>query len=351
MLPPEVNSGRMFAGPGPSSLLAAAASWSSAGEGLFTAAQAYRATLSDLATAWMGRSSAAAVSSGVLYATWLEATAAQALHTSAQLDATVAAFEAAHAATVHPAIVFSNREQVATLNATNLLGVNTPAIMALEAVYAEMWAQDATAMYTYLASSVETWKLDRFTPPAQSTTPSAVTAQPAAVTEAAATPAGSAQSVLSSLSNFFSDPTVQTVNGYLENVVSGGSFNPTNIAGLLFSGHDFLPGQYPDELAPTMRNIFSEPQAVIDGVAPPNATATAGTAAQIRGLSVPEGWGQQAMLASHSSPQTTPLATEETAPGPAGAPGMYGAPGAGRGSFQQVKYGRKLTVIPKPTIS
>ena len=40
-----------------------------------------------------------------------------------------------------------------TLIATNVLGQNTPAIAATEAQYAEMWAQDAEAMYGYAASS------------------------------------------------------------------------------------------------------------------------------------------------------------------------------------------------------
>jgi PPE-repeat protein len=37
--------------------------------------------------------------------------------------------------------------------ATNFLGQNTPAIAATEAHYAEMWAQDAAAMYGYAGSS------------------------------------------------------------------------------------------------------------------------------------------------------------------------------------------------------
>ncbi len=58
------------------------------------------------------------------------------------------------AATVNPALVASNRATLAALVATNFLGINTPAIMATQAQYAEMWVQDATAMYTYAASSL-----------------------------------------------------------------------------------------------------------------------------------------------------------------------------------------------------
>ncbi len=38
--------------------------------------------------------------------------------------------------------------QLAILVATNFFGQNTPAITATETEYAEMWAQDAVAMYT-----------------------------------------------------------------------------------------------------------------------------------------------------------------------------------------------------------
>ena len=55
--------------------------------------------------------------------------------------------------TVPPPLIAANRVQLMTLIATNLFGQNTPAIMATEAEYSEMWAQDATAMYSYAANS------------------------------------------------------------------------------------------------------------------------------------------------------------------------------------------------------
>lgn len=50
-------------------------------------------------------------------------------------------------------MVAANRALLAALVATNFLGINTPAIMATEAHYMEMWAQDAMAMYAYAAAS------------------------------------------------------------------------------------------------------------------------------------------------------------------------------------------------------
>jgi PPE-repeat protein len=45
-----------------------------------------------------------------------------------------------------PSVTAANRAQLASLIATNLLGQNAPAIVATEAQYAEMWAQDVTAL-------------------------------------------------------------------------------------------------------------------------------------------------------------------------------------------------------------
>ncbi len=46
----------------------------------------------------------------------------------------------------HPSAVAANRVALQALVARNILGQNTPAIMATEAQYAEMWAQDVAAM-------------------------------------------------------------------------------------------------------------------------------------------------------------------------------------------------------------
>ena len=87
------------------------------------------------------------------YTTWMSMTGAKAEQAASQAAAAAGAFEAAFAMTVPPPEVAANRTQLATLIATNFLGLNTPAIAANEAQYGEMWAQDAAAMYGYAASS------------------------------------------------------------------------------------------------------------------------------------------------------------------------------------------------------
>ncbi len=61
--------------------------------------------------------------------------------------------------------------------------------MATEAEYGEMWAQDATAMYSYAASSASASTFSSLTPPPQTTNPGGVGGQAGAVAQVTATQA------------------------------------------------------------------------------------------------------------------------------------------------------------------
>ena len=129
---------------------------------------------------------------------WLTYTAESAASAAAQAMASAAAFETAYAMTVPPADVAANRALLARLVATNTFGQNVPAIAAAEARYSEMWAQDASAMYGYAASSAAAGRLSPLTEPTSVSTPAGIANQAAAVAQAAAS--GSAvQEGLSSL--------------------------------------------------------------------------------------------------------------------------------------------------------
>jgi hypothetical protein len=54
----------------------------------------------------------------------------------------------------HPSPVAANRVTLASRVATNFLGQNTPAIMAAKAQYAELWAQDVSALLGYHQGAV-----------------------------------------------------------------------------------------------------------------------------------------------------------------------------------------------------
>jgi PPE-repeat protein len=191
MLPPEINSGRMYAGPGSESMMVAATAWDELAAELGTAASSYNSVITELTGApWVGPSSTAMVSAVVPYVSWLSTAAAQAEESASQARAAAGAFEAAFAMTVPPPVIVANRVLLATLVATNFFGQNTPAIMATEAQYMEMWAQDAAAMYGYAASSAVASVLTPYDSPPNTSTPDAVANQAAAVTQASATPAG-----------------------------------------------------------------------------------------------------------------------------------------------------------------
>ena len=161
--PPEVNSGLMYSGPGSGPLMAAATAWDELAAELGTAASGYGSVVTELTGApWLGPSSRAMMAAVIPYVNWLNTTAGQAEDTANQARLSAAAYETAFMGTVPPTEIAANRVQLATLIATNFLGINTAAIMATEAQYIEMWLQDATTMYAYAAAASLTTQLAPF---------------------------------------------------------------------------------------------------------------------------------------------------------------------------------------------
>jgi PPE-repeat protein len=150
VLPPEVNSARMYVGEGSGPMLAAAAAWDGLAGELGSAAASFGSVTSALASeSWQGAASAAMTSVAARYVGFLNTAATQADGAATQAKATAAAFEAARGATVHPALVSANRTHLVSLVTSNLFGQNAPAIAATEANYEQMWAQDVEAMAGY----------------------------------------------------------------------------------------------------------------------------------------------------------------------------------------------------------
>jgi PPE-repeat protein len=193
LFPPEINSGRMYSGPGPGPMLAAAEAWDSLASDLGFASAGYSSTLAELTGgAWTGPTSSAMVAAVAPYVDWLSGTAAQAEETANQARAAVAAYEAAFAMTVPPPAVAANRSLLMALVASNIFGQNTPAIAATEALYVEMWAQDAAAMYGYAAASSAAAVVTPFVVPSPTANQDGASNQANAVANAVATPAGQA---------------------------------------------------------------------------------------------------------------------------------------------------------------
>jgi PPE-repeat protein len=213
--PPEVNSGLMYAGPGAGSMVGAAAAWDGLAADLRSAASAYDSVISGLISGpWVGPSATAMAAAATPYVTWMGATAGQAELAAAQAQMAAGAYAEAFAMTVPPPLIVANRAQLMLLVATNFFGQNTPAIAATEAEYAEMWSQDAAAMYGYAANSAAaTAPVTPFTAAPQTTNLGGLAAQGAASAQNVASSVGTG--VQQALSQFMS-----SISGALQTLAS-----------------------------------------------------------------------------------------------------------------------------------
>ncbi|MGH3554921.1 MAG: PPE family protein [Mycobacterium sp.] len=206
-LPPEINSARMYSGPGSGPMMAAAAAWDALAAQLSYTATGYGSVVSELtATGWLGPASLSMVTAATPYVAWLHSTAAQAEQTAAQAKEAAAGYELAFAMTVPPPVIAANRTLLMTLIATNFFGQNAPAIAATEAHYAEIWLQDAAAMYGYAGSSAAAIQLTPFTPPQPTTDPAGLAAQSGTVANAAGNAAAAQPTTLSQLVSTLASP-------------------------------------------------------------------------------------------------------------------------------------------------
>ena len=333
-LPPEINSTRMYSGPGSSPLLASAAAWDALAVELENFAIGISSTLSELqGQSWSGAASSAMAAAAAPYVAWATTTAAQAEETAGRARAAAAAYEAAYAATVPPAVVMANRMLLVTLIATNFLGQNTPAIAAAEAAYAEMWAQDAAAMYGYATSASEAATLTAFGQPPQTTNSAGRSTPAAAVGQALNASVGNSSTTLTHLTSAtalssaaqpdastssgattiidtfapvtaFDDVINSTVLGFLipKTIFQGGSyFLATQRTGVLGSDLPVRPPA-PEGAAATISTRSSP------GPSDP-VLASVGRATPVGGLSVPQNWTAATPAAG---PVTEPIPPAET---------------------------------------
>ncbi len=390
-LPPEVNSARMYSGPGSAPMLAAAGGWNTMAAELHSAATSYGSVVSELVSqGWFGASSASMVAAAAPYVAWLSAIAGQAEQAGVQANAAATAYESAFAATVPPAVIAANRAQLATLVATNVFGQNTPAIAATEAQYAEMWAQDAAAMNGYANASAAATQLAPLTPPQSSTQADAVANQAATVAHAAQTPAGTVQSTLSSAgSNVAGSLSLGSVSSWLAGLLAGtdnsavgtflsgnffstlvvngglasGAYNPEFILGSV-AGFNFLNTS---EGGASLLSGLGDAAAVGSGALESGAVgSTALGSTALTGASVSAGLGHASLVGAVSVPPSwasaaaiSPAATAVPATGlseigasspAAGGQGGFAAPMSGAGGRRRAipKYGFRPVVMSRP---
>ncbi|CAJ1499636.1 PPE family protein [[Mycobacterium] holstebronense] len=377
-LPPEINSGLMYAGSGAAPMMAAAAAWNGIGAELATTASSYQSVIATLTgEEWLGPASTAMAAAVAPFVAWLNQTAAAAEHAAAQATASAAAYQAAFAMTVPPPAVAANRAQLAALVATNFLGVNTAAIATTEALYAEMWAQDAAAMYGYAASSALAGVLNPLNQPAQTTNPAGTAGQTAAVAQATTSNAGSnsgLSQLVSSLPNAvqgLASPAeatnslgdiinstqnigiwnaFQTYGSAIGNVASWNMFAGISAAAGLASAH--APEGLVDVLVDSPTST-----AEAGAAAGRSVLVSVGQAAPAGGLSVPASWPGALPAEAGAAPLITSEwvadAAEEGAAVNAIPAGIPAAAAAGRGGLglSNPKYGVKPTVMARPVVA
>ncbi|AFE13032.1 PPE family protein [Mycobacterium tuberculosis RGTB423] len=292
-LPPEVNSVRMYAGPGSAPMVAAASAWNGLAAELSSAATGYETVITQLSSeGWLGPASAAMAEAVAPYVAWMSAAAAQAEQAATQARAAAAAFEAAFAATVPPPLIAANRASLMQLISTNVFGQNTSAIAAAEAQYGEMWAQDSAAMYAYAGSSASASAVTPFSTPPQIANPTAQGTQAAAVATAAGTAQSTLTEMITGLPNALqslTSPLLQSSNGplsWLWQILFGTPNFPTSISALLTDLQPYASFFYNTEGLPYfsigMGNNFIQSAKTLGliGSAAPAAVAAAGDAAK-----------------------------------------------------------------------
>ena len=309
-------------------MLAASAGWDKLSGELYSAAASYSSVVSGLTEgSWQGPASASMAAAAATHVAWMAAAATQAEETANQARAAAAAFEAAFAATVPPPIIAANRALLATLVATNFLGINTAAIMATEAHYAEMWAQDAAAMYSYASSSAAAATLTPLTPPKPNTNPGGLAAQSAAVTNSNGTSAGTStqtiiQQILDDINKALEPDVVNsaisayaTIPSIILSAISSLSSGTANSAATAADATVAALTNVGTGLSKVASSLGSVGAAQAGGAV----SASIGRAATVGALSVPSTWGTLTSAAG-SAPKAILVSSVGATGDPAGMP-------------------------------
>jgi PPE-repeat protein len=388
--PPEVNSALIYSGAGAGPLMAASSAFNNLSSELSSNAASYESVISQLTgSEWQGPSSQAMAASAQPYIGWLTTTSGQLREAATQAMASAAAYETAFSASIPPPVIAANRATLAALVATNILGQNTPAIAANEAMYGEFWAQDAAAMYGYASASAAAATLSPLTPPAENTNPAAQGQQAGAVSNAVASNGTTAtlnntlgslqsavgssanplQSLASSAQSLPAGGLLSALNGLLGvPIVSNGIYNvgvtlawnsAMMTATLPLLGH-FLAGA---PFGVTLGDVTPLGAGLGFGSTLAGATAPMGgsamlagmgSASSVGGMSVPAAWSAAAPAetgATLAGSGWTAAADETAGMGGGGMqgvmPGMASAGGRGGGYGMGPRYGVKPKVMPK----
>ena len=399
LLPPEVSSAQIYAGPGSGSLMAAASAWNGVAAEMTSGAMGLDAIVMALSgEEWLGPASAAFASAVQPLVEWMTTTAGQAEAAAAGAQSAAAAYETVLASVTPPPLILANRTKLGQAMATNVLGQNNGIIAQLEAQYQEFWAQNTMALMNYAGQSAAATKLPSFGKAPTVANPAAAGTQNAATAAAQGTQAANLQQTLSGLIS-----KIQTALGQLstpsgtgklvgqigaENplltqawfLLTGSSTLPSNLSAITNAYAPYASFFYNTEGLPYfsvgMGNFgtqISKTLGWIGGAAAPAAAAVPkglpglggllgggagaaahlGSATSIGKLSVPATWAGSVQAAPHAT--AIPVSSVSAAPEAAGQGNLLGGmPLAGVGSGTAggagPRYGFRPTVTARPPL-
>lgn len=153
-LTPEVNAIRLTTGPGATAMVPVIAGYQAAGITHMQQGAQMLSTAAVTATgSWQGHGGTAMMAAAVPKSEWQIEAGAHAEKAGALIGQAAGAHATAVAATIPHPVVIANRIREATLQATNIIGQNTPAIAQADVEYGEYWSQNAAAMTSYATAA------------------------------------------------------------------------------------------------------------------------------------------------------------------------------------------------------
>jgi PPE-repeat protein len=399
-LPPEVTSAKIYSGPGSASMTAAATAWSGLAAELNSAAMGYDSVVTSLASEeWMGPASTAMAAAAQPYVAWTSTTATLAEEAATRARAAAAAYEQVLASVVPPPMIAINRTELAQATQFNLFGQNNGVIAQLEAQYAQFWAQNSAAMYSYAGQAAAATNVNPFTSAPNIANPFAAATQAAGQANSAATVQQTLQSYLTQIQqalNLLQTPAgtntfvqqLGTSNPWLTQLwflISGQTILPSNIGTFLtgynnyasfFYNTEGLPyfsvgmGNFGVQMAKTAGILTTAAPAAAAAIPKPpgiggalaagagagsQVAAGLGSGAHVGGLSVPASFPGASTAAPLVHPAVQAI-SEPITGGQGGAGNVLGGMpvgtgGAARGAGMGPRYGFKPTIMPRPVVA